>query len=55
MRARLVSNRYCPDPLGVVTAEQLDKMEFDEQLRTHQSLPLWGRCHGNAVTDEVNR
>ena len=29
MRARLVSNRYCPDPLGVVTAEQLDKLEFD--------------------------
>ena len=30
MRARLVYIRYCPDPLGIVTAEQLDKLEFDE-------------------------
>ena len=28
MRARLVSNRYCPDPLGIVTAEQFVKLEF---------------------------
>ena len=29
MRARCSGFRYCPDPLGVVTAEQLDKLEFD--------------------------
>ena len=23
--------RYCPDPLGIVTAEQFDKLEFMEQ------------------------
>ena len=28
MRARLVSNRYCPNPLGIGTAKQLDKLEF---------------------------
>ena len=29
MRARCCAFRYCPDPLGIVTAEQLDKLEFD--------------------------
>ena len=29
MRARLVCIRYCPGPLGIVTAEQLNKLEFD--------------------------
>ena len=28
MRARLVCNRYFPNPLGIVTARQLDKLEF---------------------------
>ena len=28
MRARCSAFRYCPDPLGIVTAEQLDKLEF---------------------------
>ena len=28
MRARLVCIRHCPDPLGIVTAEQLNKLEF---------------------------
>ena len=28
MRARLVSSRHFPDPLGIVTTEQLDKFEF---------------------------
>ena len=27
-RARCVCFRYCPDPLGIVTAEVLDKLEF---------------------------
>ena len=30
MRARCRAFRYCPDPLGIVTAEQLDKLELDE-------------------------
>ena len=29
MRARCCAFRYCPDPLGIVTAEQFDKLEFD--------------------------
>ena len=28
MRARCSAFRYCPDPLGIVTAEGLDKLEF---------------------------
>ena len=28
MRARCSAFRYCPNPLGIVTAEQLDKLEF---------------------------
>ena len=28
MRARCCAFRYCPDPLGIVTAEQLGKLEF---------------------------
>ena len=27
MRARCGAFRYCPDPLGIVTATQLDKLE----------------------------
>ena len=29
MRARCSAFRYCPSPLGIVTAEQLDKLDFD--------------------------
>ena len=28
MRARCSTIRYCPDPLGIVPAEALDKLEF---------------------------
>ena len=28
MRARCSGFRYCPNPLGIVTAKQLDKLEF---------------------------
>ena len=28
MRARCSVFRYCPDPLGIVPAEQFDKLEF---------------------------
>ena len=28
MRARCSAFRYCPSPLGIVTAKQLDKLEF---------------------------
>ena len=28
IRARCSAFRYCPDPLGIVTTEQLDKLEF---------------------------
>ena len=28
IRARCRAFRYCPDPLGIVTAEQFDKLEF---------------------------
>ena len=31
MRARCSAFRYCPDPLGIVPAEQLEKLEFGEQ------------------------
>ena len=27
-RARCRCFRYCPNPLGIVTAQQLDKLEF---------------------------
>ena len=30
MRARCGTLRYCPDPLGMVTAEHLNKLEFDD-------------------------
>ena len=29
IRARLVCIRYCSNPLGIVTADPLDKLEFD--------------------------
>ena len=29
MRARCSAFRYCPNPLGIVPAEQFDKLEFD--------------------------
>ena len=29
MRAGCYAFRYCPDPLGIVTTELLDKLEFD--------------------------
>ena len=28
IRAQYGGIRYCPEPLGIVTAEQLDKLEF---------------------------
>ena len=28
IRARCGAFRYCPNPLGIVTAEQFDKLEF---------------------------
>ena len=31
MRAWCLSFRYCPNPLGIVLAEQFDKLEFDEE------------------------
>ena len=31
MRAWCSAFRYCPNPLGIVTAKQLDKLEFDGQ------------------------
>ena len=30
IRAWYSGFRYCPDPLGIVTAKQLDKLEFGE-------------------------
>ena len=36
MRAWCSGFRYCPNPLGIVTAEQLDKLEFTEPF--HQTL-----------------
>ena len=30
IRARCSRFRYFPDPLGIVTAEQFDKLEFNE-------------------------
>ena len=32
MRTRCSGFRYCPDPVGIVTAKQLDKLEFEELL-----------------------
>ena len=36
MRARCTAFRYCPNPLGIVSAEQLDKLEF---ISVCQGLP----------------
>ena len=35
IRAWCSAFRYCPDPLGIVTAEQLDKLEFTQFLLLH--------------------
>ena len=35
MRAWCSAFRYCPDPLGIVTAKQLDKLEFIQFLLLH--------------------
>ena len=40
MRARCSGFRYCPNPLGIVTAEQLDKLEFCGQW----PLAMRARC-----------
>ena len=32
MRAWCGAFRNCPNPLGIVTAQQLDKLEFDEDM-----------------------
>ena len=40
MRARCSAFRYCPDPLGIVTAEQLDKLEFGGE----SPLTIRARC-----------
>ena len=37
VRARCSTFRFCPDPLGIVTAEQLNKLEFDELF---DALPI---------------
>ena len=38
MRARCSAFLYCPDPLGIVLAEQLDKLEFDEECDCMKKL-----------------
>ena len=32
IRVRCSGFRYCPDPLGIVPAEQLDKLEYVEKI-----------------------
>ena len=39
MRAGCYAFRYCPDPLGVVTAKQLNKLEFGGQRP--QAMRAW--------------
>ena len=34
MRARCSVFRYCPSPLGIVTAKQLDKLEFVSEVKS---------------------
>ena len=46
MRARCSAFRYCPDPLGIVTAKQLDKLEFVKLFlseKTYNSFRLMGK------------
>ena len=38
MRARCSAFRYCPDPLGIVTAKQLVKLEFIVLTKTVQGF-----------------
>ena len=40
MRARCSAFRHCPDPLGIVTAEQFDKLEFGGE----SPLTIRARC-----------
>ena len=40
MRARCSAFRYCPNPLGVVPAEQFDKLEFGGE----SPLTIRARC-----------
>ena len=40
MHARCSAFRYCPDPLGIVTAEVLDKLEFGGE----SPLTMRARC-----------
>ena len=52
MRAQCSAFRYCPNPLGIVTAEQLDKLEFISlqlslEFYLHSLfLGLWKTHHG---------
>jgi hypothetical protein len=36
MRARCIAFRYCPDPLGILTAEELDKLELDYSFKHYE-------------------
>ena len=40
IRARCSAFRFCPNPLGIVTAEELDKLEFDGE----SPLTMRARC-----------
>ena len=42
MRAKCRGFRYFPDPLGIVTAEQLEKLEFGGE----SPLTMRARCSG---------
>ena len=55
MRAWCSAFRYCPDPLGIVTAKQLDKLEFVEvtiMKKTNKNTSMGmalGMCFGVSI------
>ncbi len=62
IRAQCGSNRYFPDPLGIdgraasstCTVRQYSLLPCAARYRyTVQRLPLWGSCHGFAVTERA--
>ena len=45
LRARCSAFRYCPSPLGIVTAKQLDELEFVELLGIVSGCTDWSIAH----------
>ena len=52
MRAKCIAVRYCPNPLGIVTAMQFDKSEFGGESPRTMLMAVLGFI---SYLQEVNR